>query len=118
MKNELTTTTPALASIIEWTAGQGLFVATVGMGFIAAFVSSVMNNMPTVTVNVLPIAVTSTNGTLCEALIYANAIGSDLGSKNTPIGTLATLVWLYVLSQKGVKISWGTKQEFCKQCRF
>lgn len=96
-----------LAQVIEEGAQGGLFVGTIVMGFLSAALSAVMNNMPTVMINALSIDATSINGVMDQALVYANVVGADLGPKMTPIGSLATLLWLHVLSEKGVKIRWG-----------
>lgn len=99
--------TGLLAEFLRSAAHSGLGAATVGTGFLAAGLSSVMNNMPTVMINALAIHASGAAGTLRTAMAYANIIGSDLGPKITPIGSLATLLWLHVLERRGITISWG-----------
>jgi arsenical pump membrane protein len=99
--------TDYLASVLKDLATQGDMVAIIGTGFISAILSAVMNNMPTVMI--MDIALVDIPN---QALAYANIIGCNLGPKMTPFGSLATLLWLHVLAQKGVKIGFWEYSKF------
>jgi arsenical pump membrane protein len=99
--------TEHIARLLDYFAQGGVWGAAFGTGFLTALLSSAMNNMPTVLVGALSIDATSATGVVKDTMIYANVIGSDLGPKITPIGSLATLLWLHVLARKGMTITWG-----------
>lgn len=99
--------TDYLTSILQDLVQRGDVIAILGTGFISAFLSAIMNNMPTVMI--MDIALTDIPN---ETLAYANIIGCNLGPKMTPFGSLATLLWLHVLSQKGVKIGFWQYSKF------
>lgn len=99
--------TSYLSQLLEHFAAYGVWGAALGTGFVTAALSSVMNNLPTVLIGALSIADTHASGPVQDAMIYANVIGSNLGPKITPIGSLATLLWLHILARKGLPITWG-----------
>ena len=100
--------TDYLAHILSHLANQGIMTATLGTGLVSAGLSSVMNNMPTVLIQALAIdGATIHDPMIKHAMTYANVIGCDLGTKITPIGSLATLLWLHVLASKNIKVGWG-----------
>lgn len=99
--------TDYLAAALVWLGHQGPFIATIGAGFLAAVLSSIMNNMPSVLVGALAIQQAHDITPLTrDLMIYANVIGCDLGPKFTPIGSLATLLWLHVLASKNHRVTW------------
>ncbi|NBA97175.1 arsenic transporter [Pseudomonas sp. R5(2019)] len=99
--------TQQLTELLQRFAEHGLWVTAIGTGFVAALLSSVMNNMPSVLIGALSIQGTEATGVIHQAMVYANVIGCDLGPKITPIGSLATLLWLHVLASKNIRITWG-----------
>ncbi len=73
-------------------------------GYFFAFNAAIMNNLPSVMINNIAISGLKNQG----LLMYSNIIGNDIGPKFTPIGSLATLLWLYTLERKNaIKISFS-----------
>ncbi len=99
--------TDNLTSVLESLNTQGDFIAVMGTGFMSAVLSAFMNNMPTIMV--MDIALKDIGN---DAMIYANIVGCNLGPKMTPFGSLATLLWLHTLNQKGVKIGFWQYSKF------
>ncbi|MFW7266531.1 arsenic transporter [Gluconacetobacter sp. Hr-1-5] len=100
--------TDHLATALVWLGHQGTFTATIGTGLMAAVLSSIMNNMPSVLIGALAIDQARDITPLTrDLMVYANVIGCDLGPKFTPIGSLATLLWLHVLASKNHRVTWG-----------
>ena len=103
--------TGLLTQVLDWLAGQGIWTATLGTGLLSAVLSSLMNNLPTVLIGALSIEASQAQGIVREAMVYAHVIGCDLGPKFTPIGSLATLLWLHVLRGRDIRIGWG---QYCR----
>jgi len=99
--------TDYIAEVLVYLNTQSETIAVVGTGFLAAVLSAVMNNMPTIMV--MDIAL---EGIKNDAMIYANIIGCNLGPKMTPFGSLATLLWLHSLEKKGVSINFWSYSKF------
>lgn len=94
--------TAILASILQVVSGFSTPLQVVVSGFIFAAVAGIMNNMPSVMLGNLALNAVGHPGNM----ILANIVGNDIGPKFTPIGSLATLVWLHTLNRKsGITIS-------------
>ncbi|MBB6729417.1 ArsB/NhaD family transporter [Cohnella zeiphila] len=77
--------------------------AVFGSGLLFSLLASVLNNLPAVLISSLSIH--QIQGP--ASLPFAALIGLSIGAKLTPIGSLATLLWMDLLRAEGVEIGWG-----------
>jgi arsenical pump membrane protein len=96
-----------LTAALRASGRAGLLSAVMVTGGLSAGLSAVMNNLPAVMMVALAVHGTGLAVPLARTMAYANVIGADLGPKLTPIGSLATLLWLHVLERRGMRIGWG-----------
>ncbi len=78
-------------------------------GVSSAFSANLLNNIP-MTVAYVPIASLASQTNVFPAVL-ATTIGSNLGANITPIGALAGIMWISILRDKEIKISF---KEFVK----
>lgn len=96
-----------LGDVLTALAPHGPWAATLGTGGLIAAVSAVTNNLPAVLIGGLSIGHASVTPATRELMVYANVVAADIGPKLTPIGSLATLLWLGLLSKRGLHVGWG-----------
>ena len=85
-----------------------LLPSTMGMGFLSALVSNLVNNQPMTILftRIIENASFVTNDPVKTGSMFALIIGSNMGANFTFMGSLAGLMWVHICAEKGVKISW------------
>lgn len=82
---------------------QGLFAS----GLSVAALSAGLNNLPALLTALLGLQDSGLSAETQKTLTYAAVVGADIGPKLTPIGSLATLLWMHVLARRGLTVTWG-----------
>lgn len=96
-----------IVHLLRETIVQGTLNATFVMGFVSTLLSNLFNNLPAVMIATLSITDMNLDPMLLKITYLANVIGADIGALLTPIGTLATLIWMYELKKHSIKMTWG-----------
>ena len=99
--------TASFGQALKTVSGGSVPAAVFSAGGSVALLSAALNNLPALLFGLLGIQGSGVTGTLQQALVFGALVGADIGPKLTPIGSLATLLWLHVLQERGLKVSWG-----------
>lgn len=85
---------------------QGLFNASFLMGGLISLMSNLFNNHPALMIGTITLTNMGLDSITLKTIYLANIIGSDIGSLLLPIGTLASLMWMYILRNNKIKVTW------------
>ncbi|MBO9599827.1 MAG: hypothetical protein J7559_18645, partial [Cohnella sp.] len=81
---------------------SGLAGMVFGSGALFSLLAAVINNLPAVLISSLSITELEGGHAIMP---FASLVGMSVGAKLTPIGSLATLLWLQLLRRDGVQLS-------------
>lgn len=83
-----------------------LHTASLLMGALISLMSTFTNNHPALLIGTLTLTKMHLDPLTLKIVYLASVIGSDVGSLILPIGTLASLMWMYILKQHNIKVQW------------
>lgn len=75
-------------------------------GGLLTVMSNLFNNLPSVMIGTFTLTGMGLDIPTLQIAYLANIIGADIGSLITPTGTLASLIWMFLLRKNRIKISW------------
>lgn len=98
--------TSSLIELIRDPVTSNNLNASIVMGLLLTIMSMVMNNLPSVMLGTLMITEMGLDIHTLQVSYLAIIIGSDIGALITPMGTLATLLWMFVLKKNNIHVTW------------
>lgn len=93
--------------ILEESMTDNLVFTSFISGILISVFSNLMNNLPSVMLGTLIISEMGMDIQTLQVSYVSMIIGSDIGALLSPMGTLATLLWMYVLRKNGIPITWS-----------
>lgn len=98
--------TTYLIKLCEPIVNQSLFYASFVMGGLISILSNIFNNHPALMIGTIALSNMGLDPVTLKTIYLANIIGSDMGSLLLPIGTLASLMWMFILKKNNIKVPW------------
>lgn len=98
--------TACLVYYLEPLLSKSLLYASLIMGTLLSIFSNIFNNHPALMIGTITLTEMNLDPVTLKTIYLANIIGSDIGSLLLPMGTLATLIWMHILRQHNINISW------------
>lgn len=94
-----------MQDIFGYLSDSNLFFQIFYVGIFSSLASSLINNLPMTFLGNMAIDSFALEQNHKIFLAYSHLLACNIGSKITPIGSLATLLWLYSLSLYDLRIS-------------
>jgi arsenical pump membrane protein len=96
-----------LVKVVDPLVSGGMLHASMLMGILLTVMSNLFNNHPALMVGTITLMHMHLDLLSLKIAYLASIVGSDMGSLILPMGTLASLMWMYIVRRGNVQINWS-----------